>query len=383
MTSARHLVTGEFPPDSGGVADYTAAVARALAAAGEDVHVWCGGRDPIAVAEDGITVHRTLGAFDREGLAAADAQLQQLPGSKRLLVQWVPHAYGRRSLNLAFCRWARRRVRRHGDRLEVMVHEPFLPFGGNVRQVAAAAVQRLMARVLLGAASRVWVATPAWEPLCRRYARGVPFEWTPVPSGIPVTADTAAVLEVRRQLAATPDVVLVGSFGQFAATQQSAIAESAMALDAAGRPGVLLLIGNGSEGARASIVARYPDLSTPIHATGLVPAPGVSRYLRACDLLVEPYADGVCGRRSSAAAALAHGCPMVTTDGRFTEPLWRESAAVRLVPAGEPQRLARAVVELAHDAAERSRLARRAREVYDAHFHVRHTVAALQAASQA
>src|ERR1700722_10738138 len=35
-----HLVTGEYAPASGGVADYTRGVARALAAAGDDVHVW-------------------------------------------------------------------------------------------------------------------------------------------------------------------------------------------------------------------------------------------------------------------------------------------------------------------------------------------------------
>ena len=38
-----HIVTGEYPPDSGGVADYTAAVARALADSGAEVHVWSTG----------------------------------------------------------------------------------------------------------------------------------------------------------------------------------------------------------------------------------------------------------------------------------------------------------------------------------------------------
>ena len=36
----RHFVTCEYPPRVGGVADYTAALARELARRGERVHVW-------------------------------------------------------------------------------------------------------------------------------------------------------------------------------------------------------------------------------------------------------------------------------------------------------------------------------------------------------
>jgi glycosyltransferase involved in cell wall biosynthesis len=359
------------------VADYTATVARALAEAGEEVHVWCGGREGEPACEAGVFVHRSLGSFDRAGLAAADAHLQRLRGSRRLLVQWVPHAFGRRSLNVAFCRWVRRRVRRHGDRLDVMVHEPFLPFSANARQAAAAAVHRFMAGVLLGAATRVWVATAGWEMLCRRYAPQAMFEWLPVPSGIPVTADEHAAADVRRELALASDLTLVGAFGRFGAGQESVLMDTLDALEAAGRPAILLLIGAGSEAARSTIAARRSDLAGRVLATGFADAAAVSRYLRACELLVQPYLDGISGRRSSASAALAHGCPMVTTEGRFTEPLWRDSAAVRLVPAGDPARFAEAVVALSRDREERSGLSQRARALYDARFHVRHTVAAL------
>lgn len=379
MIADRHIITGEFPPEAGGVADYTATVARALAAAGEEVHVWCGGRGPAPVREDGVVVHRSMGAFDRVGLAAADDELQRQPEPRRLHVQWVPHAYGRRSLNLDFCRWVRRRVRRYGDRLEVTVHEPFLSFGGNARQTAAAGMHRLMAHLVLGSASRVWVVTPAWERLCRPYARRARFEWTPVPSGIPACADHSGASDVRRELDVPPGALLAGSFGRFPPEQQTAIADSLAALQASHGEAFLLLIGTGSHEARAMIARNQPGLASRIHATGVVPAPHVSRLLRACDVLVQPYPSGICGRHSSASAALAHGCAIVATEGRYTEPLWRESGAVRLVTIGSRQRIADAVVDLAADAAERVRLAERARALYDRRFDVRHTVAALRA----
>jgi glycosyltransferase involved in cell wall biosynthesis len=194
-----------------------------------------------------------------------------------------------------------------------------------------------------------------------------------------VTADAGAATDVRHELAVMPDAMLVGSFGSVGAGREAVLLESLAALDAAGRRANLLLIGAGSESTRAAILSGRPEVATRVHATGRTDASAISRYLRACDVLVQPYVDGISGRRSSASAALAHGCPIVTTHGRFTEPLWRESAAVRLAPAGDGARYAQAVVALSLDAAERSRLSERARALYDARFHVRHTVAALQA----
>jgi hypothetical protein len=35
-----HMITGEYPPQAGGVSDYSRVVARGLAAAGDTVHVY-------------------------------------------------------------------------------------------------------------------------------------------------------------------------------------------------------------------------------------------------------------------------------------------------------------------------------------------------------
>src|SRR4051794_12814993 len=62
---AWHLVTGEYPPAPGGVADYPEAVAAALAKPGAGVHVWAPGDAERSVAEpDGVMVHRAAGQFE-------------------------------------------------------------------------------------------------------------------------------------------------------------------------------------------------------------------------------------------------------------------------------------------------------------------------------
>ena len=74
---------------------------------------------------------------------------------------------------------------------------------------------------------------------------------------------------------------------------------------------------------------------------------------------------------------IAHGVPMITTGGRFTEDLWRASAAVTLVPVGDTPAMASAIERLIGDAGERARQRQRALELYRERFDLRHTVAAL------
>src|SRR6185295_20387626 len=125
--------------------------------------------------------------------------LDKFPAPRRLLVQWVPQGYGYRSLNLPFCLWLWHRARFKKDRVEVMVHEPFLAYGeGSPKQDLAAVVHRLMVRVLLNAASHVWVSIPDWETQLRPYANeNKSFSWLPVPSTIPVVADPDGSARVR------------------------------------------------------------------------------------------------------------------------------------------------------------------------------------------
>ena len=183
------IITGEYPPVIGGVSGYSQIVAEGLADAGDEVHVWCPPL-PHLPASNGVTVHPALGRISRRDLRAVDRLLDRFPPPRRLLVQWVPHGFGYRSMNVGFCTWLLRRARR-GDRIEIMVHEPYLGFGeGGIRWTAAASVHRVMTIILARAASRVWIAIPQWERRWRPYAlgRNVPFAWLPIPSSLPMPA---------------------------------------------------------------------------------------------------------------------------------------------------------------------------------------------------
>ncbi len=206
-----HIITCEYPPQVGGVSDYTALLSQALRDEGQSVHVWAPGSEE--TSSNGSHVHRVLGNFDSASLARADELLDQYPSPRTLLVQWVPHGYGRRSMNIGFCRWLAKRVRHRGDLLQLMVHEPFLEFRG-IRQSAAAGVHRWMIWTLLHAAERVWLSIPGWESKLRMYAPAkLRMDWLPIPSSIPRIATPESTRAVREKLGNPP--LLLGHLGTY------------------------------------------------------------------------------------------------------------------------------------------------------------------------
>jgi glycosyltransferase involved in cell wall biosynthesis len=329
-----HLITCEFPPRFGGVSDYCGQVAAGLRAAGEQVHVWCDEFD----------------GFTSEGIARAAALIDACPAPRRLLVQWVPHGYGRRSMNVEFCRW----IASRNDEIDLMVHEPGLGFlEGGIRHHAVAVVHRAMLALLLSKASRVWMSTAAWEPYLRPYlfGRKIPLAWAPVPSNIPVSpkgpdADYAA-----------------GYFGQYDAQGIRVLMKILEVV-----PDRVALIGRGAE-------------RVPMHERTIVIGeadPGrISRAIASCWVMCHHYIDGVTGRRTTAMASLAHGKAVVTVAGRLTEPLWRESGAVALSAAGDAAAMAENIQKLIRDHGERARLGEAGLKLYRERFSLEHTIAQL------
>lgn len=388
-----HLITAEYPPVVGGVSDYSHLVATGLAAAGNFIHVWCppasDGAPSAAAAPLGapsgepppaadVHVHRELGGFTPRDLRRVGRMLDEFSPPRRLLLQWVPHGYGYRSMNLPFCMWLWRRAAVSGDRIEIMVHEPCLAFRlGSWKQSGAAVVHRIMTAILLIAAQRVWVSIPAWEAYWRPYCFGrrVPFIWLPVPSSVPVV-ERPATPSLRARYAPEGGS-LVGHFGTYgeAVSERLMLVLPLLASDRSG-PAILLL-GRGSKEMRIRLIGRWPSLAGRVHATGSLEACELSRHLAACDVLLQPYLDGVSSRHTSIMAGLAHGLPIVTTTGRLTEPLWCETRSVALVDEKDHAGMVARVQHLLVDADERRRLGEAARALYDERFHVRNTIAAL------
>ena len=299
-------------------------------------------------------------------------------GPGNILVQYVPQGFGMKGMNLPLCLWlfARRRVG-----ITIMFHEVAVALGWqqSMRHNVIGVVNLAMAFVLSRAARRCLVSAAAWEARLRVFApAGVAISWLPVPSNVPVVDDPAGVRALRKTQTGGDGMVL-GHFGsareawtaaQLAAVVPPLLRESPEA--------AFLLVGRESLELRSRLLAGAPELEARIHASGPLAPADASRHLGACDLMLQPYADGVSTRRTSIMAALAHGRPVVTTSGIFTEALWKQSGAVALVDSGDIGAMRAALTHLMDDAGERARLGAAAGAVYAQRFDIAHTIAALR-----
>jgi len=372
-----HILTSEYPPDIGGVSEYTRHVAEALVTAGDDVHVWCP-HHPSEIASSGVHVHGDMGGIRPSDLRRLDRHLNEYDAPRRLLVQWVPHGFGYRSMNVGFCLWLASRAWR-GDHVQLMVHEPYIEFSGPLRHRAMAAVHRLMTVVLLAASRQVWMSIPAWEARLRPYALGrtLRMQWLPVPGS---AEDATAPLPMLRREYASDWRPVIGHFGSYGRDVSSLLEERLAAiLEHESMPSVLL-IGAGGNAFRETLLSRNGGWASRVHATGFVAPADLGAVLGLCDLFVQPYPDGISSRRTSAMSCLAAGRAVVTTRGHLTEPLWEDSGAVRLADVRDVRSFVTMVAALLTNPEERRRLGDEGRHLYETRFTIERLVSTLRAA---
>ncbi len=363
------IVVGEYPPQAGGVADYTWTMAHALGRAGDDVHVFappCGQPDPPGP----VTVHRLPDLYGPRSLIALDRALKNLPQPRTTLVQYVSQSFGLRGCNVLFAAWlSTLRVRPWVIFHEVQVSAaPTDP----LRLRVLALVTQWMARSVARAASAIFVSTTAWEPLIRRYVgKQGDVECTPVPSAIALTSTPDRTQEIR-ECYAGKDGTLIGHFGTYRMAYTRAALKAAVP-DLLAIPGrAVLFVGAHSHGFAEELATIYPQYRLRIHATGELDSQSAADHLAACTLAIQPYPDGVTTRRGSITAALALGVPVVTNVGPNTEDLWRESRGVLLV--ADMAAFAGAVEQLIRDPLERKDIGRRGAALYKKQLSIEHSI---------
>jgi glycosyltransferase involved in cell wall biosynthesis len=371
-----HIITGEYDPAPGGVADYTRSVASALARSGDEVHVWTPPPpDGSALASDpGVRLHALPDGFGPLGLARLARQVAAIPAAPRILVQYVPQAFGLRGMNIPFCGWLRTLRRAE---VWVMFHEVVVPWAPSFvrKQNVLAAATRVMARLLVDRADRIFVSVLSWNPRLRAIAPSCPATtWLPVPSNVPVAVSEDERRKARSRITAQNEGRLIGHFGNNRHTTDLVADVMRRVLSKDART-FAVLIGRGGE-VIAQDLLRESSLAGRVFATGALEPREIAAHLAACDVLLQPYGDGVSGRRTSLMAGLALGVPIVTNVGDQTESMWLDSDA--LLVARTSGELAPAIESVLGDASLAAGLHERGGALYRERFSIDRAVDTLR-----
>ena len=375
-----HIVVGEYPPQAGGVADYTALLASELSATGDEVHVWFPRECGDTQALPGVNLHPLPGRFGPRALRYLSHELRKAERPFNIVIQYAPHSLGFKGMNLLFANWV---VKLRDLAPWAMFHEVAFPIirGQPFKHRLLANVQRSMARRILKATARNFVSAPAWQSLLRELSPNCrEAGWLPVPSNVPTHADTEKVAEVRRRYC-PEGARLIGHFGTFG----TAIAESLRAafplLLERNTACNALFIGRGSREFAEEILRAHPQFNGRVHAAGALESGDVTAHVAAADVLYQPFPDGITSRRSSVMAGLALGQPIVSNSGPLTEPVWSDRQLVVLTERGNAAAATAAAKKWSVDSLERTALMKRAQEGYARLFSVERTVNAMRAAA--
>lgn len=321
------FLTGEYPPDEGGVADYTRCLAEALVERGVAVDVVSGrsgstdGVDDIATDRSdrngpAVRVHRVMRDWGWSSIRALDAVVAGL-GADVVHVQYQTAAFGMHpAINFGLGRLGRSA----GARTAITYHdlrEPYLfpkagPIRGWVTRRPAATGDLVIATNEADHA-----ALTAWGG-ARRLAL------VPIGANVPDRPPAGWTKDGWRDAAGIPrDSDLLIYFGFLNPSKGGRTLLAALGrLVSQGRDACLVMLGGSVGASDATNAAELEAFRSEVAAAGLtdriiwtghVPPETVSGWLRAADVAVLPYADGASYRRGSLLAALEHGCAVVTT----------------------------------------------------------------------
>jgi len=332
------FVSGEYPPDIGGVGDYTAHLRTALGEAGHQSRV--------------LSRH-DVGRWNARALVRV---IRHTPITGFLHIQYQAAAY---DLLGDICLLpGALRVLRPGVKTLTTFHDlrvPYLfPRAGELRPAAI----RLLART----SHAVLAADQRDVTILRQVTEGAHH----VPIGPNVACAPPAGYDragFRRALGLSPDELAVVYFGLLNASKGLDLLVSTFERILSHRPHARLWLLGGPAGASdptdvvtgTRLSAQIQRLGPGVLRTGWLPPHDLSAHLLAGDVALLPYADGASARRGSLLACAEHGLPIVST-----RPAGAEVAPYIRAVEPDVTSLAEAVLAASED---RSPLAQRSREL--------------------
>lgn len=368
------LISGEYPPMRGGVADYTALLAAGLTRFGVEVTVLTSTRAAGTFVTTSPQVFPWVESWGSRLWMRVHDHVERFDPDV-IHVQYQTGAFEMR-LGVNLLPWLNR-LGRHRPRFVVTFHdlkEPYiLPKIGRLRHLAthvlAAGADAVVATnsedfVRLGGTKGDQRTGASWG---RRPLRAIP-----IGSNIPARLPDGFDRQVwRSKLGVRDGETLIAYFGFLNPSKGlDTLITAFETLVHEGHPVRLLMIG-ASSGDTGNSDRRYekhvrqrldqPWVRGHVGWTGFVQADEVAAHLRASDVCVLPFRDGVSLRHGTLIAAIVHHLPIVTTIRESAQefgafPELRDEENALLVPPEDARALGAAITRIVTDVELRQRV---------------------------
>jgi glycosyltransferase involved in cell wall biosynthesis len=356
------LITGEYPPDQGGVGDFTHELGKALAALGHEVHVITSASlNTQHATRNTVIVQRSVRGWGW-GCWHDITRLDDALHFDIVNIQYQAAAY---AMHTAINLLPLRLRTSTGTRpcTVVTFHDLKVPY-----LFPKAGLLRWWVNLALTRWSDAVIVTNA-EDFARLSTYSFVRSLSLIPIGSNISPKPLAGYDReswRAHWGMGPDDILLSYFGFLNESKGGETLLRALDKLVQRRYSVRLMMVGGKVGSSDPTNVAYLEkveglieelgLTDRVFWTGYTPQTEVSANLLASDICVLPYRDGASFRRGSFMAALAHGLPIVSTRPRVDVPELRHGENILFVPPDAPVALAEAIARLAGDADLRRRL---------------------------
>jgi glycosyltransferase involved in cell wall biosynthesis len=359
------ILIPELPPKVNGIGDYTFFLSQVLAQ-----HFDC----QISLLTSKEHFHCPEGCSLETGVFVPGAALLQNLAKAMdtlrpdwLLIQYNPFLYARRGFNpWLIAAVAQVRTQQPNLKVALMAHELFMT-AENFKFAILGTFHRIQLWGLLRSVDLAFASIDTWAGELRRWIPQKPVFSLPVGSNVPPIAASAESLKrLKQALNIDPDAIVLGTFGSYHyGRMPEQIIRTLETLHASKIKVHLLFIGSSGEQLRNICP---PHLHPLLTTTGALGCDAVSTHLQLVDLLISPFLDGISTRRSSAMSCLAHGLPLLTTQGRLSDALWHEAFGDRLIPVEDEAAYFAAAHQLCLNPEKRRTLAQTSKALYQSQF---------------
>ncbi len=363
------IVSPDFPPRKGGVADHTYRLALSL-------------KDKFNVrvltskyCDELDELHVFPAVYDWHEAEEIYNQIIYLSKKCRVIWQYVPHMYGRGGVNSAIPEVVEMLAETQ-TRQMMIAHEIFAPMSWLPHRAKYALSQRSQWKKISRHMERIGISAQAW--IDRGW--GVTpqnhdaYELCPSPSGIPlqkIEKDHKVHWKMDHGLSA--DTMIIGFFGMPGPGKQfDWVVDAWRDVQKSHKEVALVCIGKEPD--------FEPDssLKSLYVPTGYLEPEDVSKALHAVDVMALPYELGVSEKRTSFTGSLQHGLPIVTTHGDETSDQLRQCKAFVSCEAGDRGAFSNLVTHLIQEDTAREALRPLASKYYSSNLSWEHVAGKIE-----
>lgn len=374
-----HIICPMIPPIISSIGEYALNTAKKLNRLNYEVHLWTlsnnKNKNRNHQKHDKLYIHNISSTWENNDFRKIDLLLNRSNLEQKILWYYQPEITSK--LYHKLNNWTEQTKKYY--KIYFVLHKPLEPYyySLNFIQLYKYLKEKRLLKKILKNIHQIFITAPYLEKniesICNK--KKLPnIHWLPLRSNVNYIKDPNKARNIRKAFAPEAQFLL-GCYGSYYEKNLLKQLKRNILLLLQNHPErTFLCLGRKSEKFVATFKRNYPNLANQIESTGELDQVAISAHIQACDIMIQPYPDGVTAKRTSILASLLHEKAILTTSGNNSELFWSKRKCVLLYKEGSDLDFITQFEQIIYDSSVKKRLELKAKETYQLFFSLNSTI---------